>query len=173
MKKCKRCGKNKSITRFPKHRKNNALMSICNSCKELKDLGDTLAGHKTCSGCNKMKPVSQYYRRKDGKSETCSRCKTCMDTSFRDRSYRTRFGITLAEYESLLEEQSSRCRLCGEKEKIDNRIKNLAVDHDHKTGKVRGLLCNRCNRALGMFSDDINFLKKAIAYLQNSDYHTN
>jgi hypothetical protein len=79
------------------------------------------------------------------------------------------FGITLEDYNIMLESQNGVCAICGKPEfLIDNRtntLRALAVDHDHKTEKVRGLLCNRCNKSLGGFKDNINNLLSAIKYL--------
>jgi hypothetical protein len=82
------------------------------------------------------------------------------------------YGITLSEYRSLLQKQDSRCAICGQIESAINwktkEKKSLAVDHCHSTGKVRGLLCQSCNTALGSFNDDVSLLAKAIAYLSNN-----
>ena len=72
------------------------------------------------------------------------------------------YGITLQEWESLFNSQSRLCKICGSDE---HRGKNWHTDHDHKTGKVRGILCNWCNTALGKFQESEDILKKAIAYL--------
>ncbi len=79
------------------------------------------------------------------------------------------FKITLAEYEQMLEQQNNGCAICGHKCKTYG---NLSVDHCHKTGKIRGLLCTNCNRAIGLFSDNVDFLKNAIRYLQSSTSNT-
>lgn len=73
------------------------------------------------------------------------------------------FGITLAEYLSMLEGQHSQCAICG-KSPSQNK-KRLAVDHCHSTNKIRGLLCSACNKAIGLFSDNIRHLQSAIQYL--------
>lgn len=73
-----------------------------------------------------------------------------------------KYGLSRAEYERMREEQGNKCAVCKEPPP-DNRA--LPIDHCHKTGKVRGLLCNRCNLALGMFGDDIELLRSAVAYL--------
>lgn len=78
------------------------------------------------------------------------------------------YGITLIEYEAMLEAQGGVCAICGEKETRKNRytgICRLHIDHDHKTGEVRGLLCSSCNFALGGFRDDPEILIKAMKYL--------
>ena len=77
------------------------------------------------------------------------------------------YNITLKEYNYLLKTQNGRCAICNGYEKVKNR--NLAVDHNHKTNKIRGLLCYRCNVLLGMAHDDINFLYKIIKYLKRTN----
>jgi len=66
--------------------------------------------------------------------------------------------------------QNGVCAICsgGETVKTRGTLRRLAVDHDHETGKVRGLLCNRCNNGLGNFRDDPDLLREAIAYLQEA-----
>ncbi len=82
----------------------------------------------------------------------------------RDLRFRRVFGITLEDYERILEEQGGLCVICKGK---DNS-KRLAVDHCHTTGKVRGLLCSRCNQGLGLFDDDEKKLRLAIKYLKDN-----
>ena len=77
-------------------------------------------------------------------------------------------GISLVEYNELFERQEGKCAICGIHEDQLSK-KGLAIDHDHVTNKVRGLLCGNCNRALGFFKDDIEILKKAVDYLQQVD----
>lgn len=74
------------------------------------------------------------------------------------------FGVNYNQYQIMLEQQQHRCFICGEKEIASGRI--LSVDHDHETGRVRGLLCTNCNTALGKLKDNVTFLEKAILYLQ-------
>lgn len=80
-----------------------------------------------------------------------------------------RYGINEEIYQQILKKQEGKCAICGSKKATPIDYKNapqrLAVDHCHKTGKVRGLLCFSCNRALGYLKDDITLLKKAIEYL--------
>jgi hypothetical protein len=79
----------------------------------------------------------------------------------RDWRLRTQFKITLAEYDAMVKAQDGRCAICTGKEENSS----LHVDHCHETGRVRGLLCIRCNRGLGYFLDNPAFLKSAIEYL--------
>jgi hypothetical protein len=85
--------------------------------------------------------------------------------SVRQRALRTKFGIDIAAYDRLMELQRGVCAVC---EQTCSTGKRLAVDHDHVTGKVRGLLCRRCNAALGMFGDVPEMVEKAALYLRQS-----
>lgn len=77
-----------------------------------------------------------------------------------DTEFRKKFGIGLHQYQTLLEEQGGVCYLCG-----GTDFRNLAVDHCHKTGKVRRLLCSECNMGLGKFKDNADLLRKAADYV--------
>jgi hypothetical protein len=72
------------------------------------------------------------------------------------------YGIDVPDYERMLEEQGGGCYICGKKP-TDKRA--LDIDHDHETGKVRGLLCSNHNRGIGLLDDDISLLARAIQYL--------
>jgi hypothetical protein len=72
------------------------------------------------------------------------------------------YGIDVPDYERILEEQGGGCYVCGKKP-TDRRA--LDIDHDHNTGKVRGLLCSKHNRAIGLMGDDLLILIKALEYL--------
>jgi Recombination endonuclease VII len=76
--------------------------------------------------------------------------------------FKTLFGITPEEYDELLRSQSGVCAICGG-EDVNGR--NLSVDHDHASGKIRGLLCYGCNVSLGFFKDNAAVLRKAAAYI--------
>ncbi len=78
---------------------------------------------------------------------------------------RRAFGITVKQYDKLLADQCGMCAICAQRPK---RIR-LAVDHDHVTGFVRGLLCARCNRALAAFKDSSSRLNLAAQYIRDSD----
>jgi len=80
----------------------------------------------------------------------------------RDRQYKVRYGISIEDYNRMLEEQSGKCKICSS-EKGGNKNQCFAVDHCHTTGRVRGLLCIKCNARLGWF--ELN-LKEVINYLK-------
>jgi len=74
------------------------------------------------------------------------------------------YGLDFKDYEKMLEAQNGVCAICSSPPP-NNRKTRLAIDHCHKTGKVRGLLCDKCNRSIGLLKDDVNILTKAIEYL--------
>jgi hypothetical protein len=84
----------------------------------------------------------------------------------RDNRMKRNFGISLADYERLLEFQDGKCAICG-RERPTRGDKMLQIDHCHKTGVVRGLLCSPCNTVLGFLEDNTDSLKKALAYLKS------
>lgn len=86
----------------------------------------------------------------------------CVKPRVDDQRYRKRFGIGLAEYDALFKAQRGVCAICNKQSD-----KKLAVDHDHDTGEVRGLLCGACNRGIGLLKDDAQILHKAIEYLKS------
>lgn len=130
---------------------------------------------KACIDCGIPQPEDQFRGRRY--------CYTCEKKrkrnrytyeSTRDLNLRMNYGITLAEYNVLLESQGGVCAACGGKEMVrPGRSKRAAdstpmlnVDHCHRTGKIRGLLCSGCNQALGNLNDDISRIKALLAYLE-------
>jgi hypothetical protein len=89
--------------------------------------------------------------------------------STRRYDYKTNYGITIEQYESMLVEQNNVCAICLRAETATNRgkVKRLAVDHCHITGKVRGLLCHNCNTTLGKYEDKPELIKRFIEYLED------
>ena len=80
----------------------------------------------------------------------------------RNTYYKYMFGITLSQYKEMLTKQNGVCGICSS---VNINGNYLSIDHNHTTGKVRGLLCMKCNAALGSFGDSKDSLKKAIEYL--------
>lgn len=81
-----------------------------------------------------------------------------------------RFGLTMEEYAKMLHSQNYVCGICFKKQVAGKNLNGtLAVDHDHKTGKIRGLLCQKCNTALGMFNDEIELFNNAIKWIQTHE----
>lgn len=92
----------------------------------------------------------------------------------RDRLYQKQYGIGIADYDAMLADQGGVCAICRRAETsivrrgVNEDTRRLAVDHDHTTGEVRGLLCADCNRAIGLFCDDAATAFRAGAYLAQS-----
>lgn len=77
------------------------------------------------------------------------------------KDLKRKYGITVEQYEAIKERQGDLCALCGWK-----GPETLAIDHDHRTGRVRGLLCRSCNVNLGRWGDDVEGLMRVVAYLK-------
>ena len=85
----------------------------------------------------------------------------------REETLLAKYNLTVEAYNALLQRQDNKCKICG-KAYYDKRKRAFAVDHEHKTGRIRGLLCVDCNVMLGMAHDDRNVLLKAIQYLKRN-----
>lgn len=114
-----------------------------------------------CTRCGD--PISRLAKSGSG---LCGRCWKLADNS----KYRKRAGglVTQEEFLQMNEEQGGLCVICHRPETsmARGRVRSLAVDHDHKTGRVRALLCSRCNLSIGRFEDDPALLEAAAAYLR-------
>jgi len=130
-------------------------MKMCIRCKELKDLSK-FENHSTS---------------KDGKRNQCSSCRYKIRLEREPNYYNKqrnwnllkRYGITLEDYNQMLLDQNNVCAICQKQN--DHNHKLLFVDHNHKTGALRGLLCHNCNIILGNAKDDPEILRAALAYL--------
>lgn len=130
--------------------------------KELEQLeSDTT---KLCLDCGKIKPLFEFGVRSGGRKFSRSRCLSCDN----EVDLQRRFGITFSDYDKIFKKQNGKCKICGNKE-IGHKLQGrFCVDHDHSTGKIRGLLCYRCNLLLGNAKDNIEILASAIQYLIDS-----
>lgn len=141
--------------------------------------GDT----KTCTKCGETKPRSEFSKSKDGKygpilRGSCRRCNSEQAMQWhvdnpgrrvsnkRKQLLQEHYGLTPDDYNALLDRQGGVCAICGiAARRAHARDMRLTVDHDHDTSHVRGLLCHRCNRAIGLLGDDPVLLRRAISYL--------
>lgn len=143
---------------------------------------------KKCCSCHQEKPLDQFSnesRQRDGKKLACKSCDyeyqkkwrakrpgyTTMSSKkwrdnnpqrMRDHNLKARLGLPFGTYDMMLESQDGRCAIC---KKPHTENKRMAVDHCHVTGEIRGLLCQKCNMALGLFNHDFAILHAAISYL--------
>lgn len=142
---------------------------------------------KKCCVCNLEKSTDEFYNYKNSKDGKMYRCKSCDSLarkkwsinnperslrSVRSRQLKYKYGITLEEFEKLLERQGGKCACCGvTKNNTTGSSRNgwnFAVDHCHETNKIRGLLCNQCNRGIGMLGDTPEALLRAYNYLKDT-----
>lgn len=125
---------------------------------------------KKCSKCKEIKDKSMFYKHKGRPDGYYSQCKPCAELSKtkemkQNGALRFRYNITIKDYEKTLLKQNKKCAICGADEPGYQRS-YFCVDHDHASGKIRGLLCYACNLGLGKFKDSIEILKSAIKYLR-------
>jgi len=194
LKRCKECKKEleHSLFHIKGKTKTGAIKrdTICKNCKSSVQQRLTLlygsSGLKKCSECqNNLTWDNFSYKICEGLRYLRSKCKTCSTTSWNnwaelhpeyknkklesDRKAHAenkkyyRRGITKNQYMCIAEEQKNLCAICKMPSKDGHE---LSIDHNHKTNQVRGLLCKECNRALGLFGDNINTVQNALNYLQ-------
>lgn len=118
---------------------------------------------KACRGCGVEKPIGSFHKATTGTNGRRGTCRDCRMEWVKWRNIRVRYGLTRPEYEALT---TDGCHICGRKDAETPRVGKLAVDHDHATGKVRGVLCWMCNTALGKFNDDPARLRAAADYIE-------
>lgn len=153
--------------------------------------GSARLDSKVCSVCKEEKPGSAFSpgrKLADGRQGLSSSCKPCNSEKamrYRDKKPDTQlnahllraFGITLAEYDHLLDAQNGVCAICGNPPALALGLRSrrqgravrprLVVDHDHETNEVRGLLCTPCNRGIGFLGDDPKRVRAALDYLED------
>ena len=150
-------------------------------------IGET---ERECSTYREIKPYDAFSPRGElaGRLLYRSKCRPCSAAGVRRwaketraertkvrhaHSLRSLYGITLADYERMLQEQGGVCAICrGAETSAHGQTGTpyrLSVDHDHETGRIRGLLCQNCNRAIGLLNDDPARLRAAVDYLESGD----
>ena len=142
---------------------------------------------KQCTGCSRSLPLSSYYQKSPDSSDGRKRspygramqpCKECRiarpkelkadparKQQIRSWNLKKLYNLTLEEYEALLSAQGGGCAICGIAQGT-GRSGVLHVDHDHTTGKVRGLLCHNCNKGIGCLQDNPDLLRSGVRYLE-------
>jgi dCMP deaminase len=131
---------------------------VCTRCHDPKPSSDFSPGKKICKLCHSSE--AKQRNRKNPKYDKVRQSRNL-----------SKYGITVEEYEELLKKQKGGCAICGAKTS-DDRVysirtsRRLCVDHDHILDINRGLLCTRCNMALGLFKEDPNLFLRAVNYLR-------
>lgn len=137
-------------------------------------------GRKQCGRCEKWLTLDKYgldRTRKGGRSRLCKECKaterkTYSPSGHRNNHLRRSYGLSIEQFNAMVEKQHGRCGICGEVP-TEGWRRALAVDHCHSSGKVRALLCQPCNMGLGAFKDRCDLLESAIEYLKRHSTRQN
>ena len=148
---------------------------------------------KRCIKCGIAKNANEFHKNKEHKDDLTSQCGMCrnergrqIDKTEKGREYyrkyrkgskhrncylKRNYNITLEQYNTMFIFQGGVCAICGcpEITKVKNVIKRLSVDHNHITGKVRGLLCMKCNQALGLLNENPVIIKSLLRYIIKND----
>ncbi len=135
---------------------------------------------RACNRCEQWKPWAEFGLRAAGRGGRTARCRTCIASTRPPRSPRERvqgrvydktrhrrdkwlrraYGVSIEQWDAMLIEQAGRCGVCA------TPMRKPTLDHDHRTGVVRRLLCYRCNVALGLVDDDTAWLQALISYVE-------
>ena len=131
---------------------------------------------KVCCICKQHRPKNEFnlcLRNSDGLVSRCRKCESNKEwtTNRRNNMLQDRYGISEAEYELMLKSQKGVCALCGKSEtrKENGIVSHLAVDHNHKTFKIRGLLCLQCNTMLGKIENFSEGVQTMVKYLKGEN----
>jgi hypothetical protein len=139
--------------------------------------GHLLEAYPRCSKCGELVP---RYRVSKFRSSLCKSCSykaarawkaenpKAWERSARRSHLKKQYGITPEDFDRLLQSQGGKCAICHETNLRDVRGFRPHVDHSHKTGRVRGILCGRCNKGLGALKDDVEIVRRALSYLERS-----
>ncbi|MET8168366.1 endonuclease VII domain-containing protein [Streptomyces sp. NPDC005329] len=172
-KKCSSCQELLPVGAFASNRsRSDGLQVNCRECaaayyrrrqeahgKTVRVRVPTPRGHKRCPQCETVKPHLEWERNKSSSDGWASYCRACRAERNRISYFQRKYGLTPAELDAMVAEQRGICCIC------------LAapaehVDHCHKTGRVRGVLCFSCNAALGQFKDRPDAIRRAAAYVE-------
>jgi hypothetical protein len=139
---------------------------------------------KKCSKCGIDKPLSDFYKQKATNDGHTYECKLCKNTTIKQwkkdnpkahkihqkrRDLKAKYNISIEQFNTMLKKQNNKCEIC--KNEFKNE-KATHVDHCHKTGIIRSLLCVNCNFGLGFFKDSVENLKSAQKYLKKYSQKT-
>ncbi len=142
---------------------------------------------KRCGKCDVIKDSTEFSVSRQGKygpilKSVCRRCHTARQrawaqlapdgsiTNERRLKLKSTYGISVEQYAALLIEQGGGCAACGSTKRVSRKgvELELPVDHCHETGRIRGILCNECNRVVGLLGDSVHSIQRAIDYLNGS-----
>lgn len=157
---CRGCNETKSLIAFGKDKyRADGLTTRCKSCRNKQNKQYYIDNPEKLKAKNerlRKRNKNRYHNDPEYKQRQ------------REHHLKRMFGIDHKQYERMYEEQCGKCKICGTTDP-KGRWNHFAIDHCHKTGKIRGLLCGPCNKGLGSFQDNPKLLKKALSYLFNHE----
>ncbi len=181
-KKCTGCGGDKPLDDFYRQSKTaDGRRAKCKVCSEQErdkwsrpKNGYRLVEEKFCARCEQTKSADDFYqnvRHCDHLSTYCKLCTAALRTNYskeerRNFMLKCNYGVSGAQVDQMLVEQGGKCAICGTTTPGNSNVSHFSVDHDHVTGEVRGLLCEKCNRGLGHYDDSPALLEAAARYLR-------
>jgi hypothetical protein len=165
---CLLCGQSKATSEFHRNKnRKNGLTIYCKPCTlsylSTPKAQARLAAYKP----RRAELKAKQHSTPEGKAKRKAEKRLYGQKSGTRQSRKYKYGISQQDYEQMLFMQNSVCAICGKPETrtFNGKISPLAVDHNHETGAIRGLLCNLCNASLGGFKDSMENLSNAIDYL--------
>ncbi len=172
---CKPCGRQRNLAAAVKRRAAKGVDSPRARSRPIEDLPP---GMKRCLDCKEVLPLDDFVRNRrcgDGRTPYCRRCQYARVAESRQRLHggsrhyhlSRRYGLGAKDVLARLNRQEWRCPICS----VALTEKTAHVDHDHKTGQVRAVLCFNCNGGLGQFKDNPAVLRNAAAYVEGEAWH--
>ncbi|MET9902112.1 endonuclease VII domain-containing protein [Streptomyces sp. NPDC006446] len=179
MRRCSRCKRGLPRAAFASNRSTpDGLQAHCRKCvadysaayyrrrrealgKTVREKVDVPTGHKLCRTCGDVKPHSEWHRNSSASDGLSTRCKACRAIRAREDHLKRHYGLTEAQRDAMVASQKGLCVICL-------KAPAIHVDHCHKTGSVRGVLCFNCNSAIGKLGDDPDAVRRAAAYLEGN-----
>jgi hypothetical protein len=178
---CPRCGVDKNAGEFGRNKTQRDGFSVyCKECArsianehyrkkraaagfEVREKDTSPEGFKRCTHCRSVLPLDRFHRHNTFSDGYNIYCKDCRREKGAATHLKRTYGITRFELDALIAAQGGLCAICQTKPAAH-------VDHDHVTGKIRGVLCFTCNVALGQLKDDAALFRKAIDYLERTTW---
>jgi hypothetical protein len=179
LKRCPDCQQEKDVSAFSKNASQpDGLQFYCKQCYSLRSAaayrrkreraGRTVRvrrqdpeGYKFCPRCSTVHPHARFSKAPKQPGGLNAWCKVCVAAKARETRFLKVYGLTLEERDAMIAAQGGVCAICEKHEAVH-------VDHDHATGAVRGVLCFRCNAALGQVADSSETLRRMIDYIERT-----
>jgi hypothetical protein len=180
-KQCRKCRRDLPLAAFARDKnRRDGLQVHCRECvaeysaahyrrrreamgKSVREQVEVPAGHKLCRTCGEVKPHGEWHRNATASDGLSTRCKACRAVQGRQDHLKRQYGMTEADRDEMVASQMGLCAICL-------KAPAVHVDHCHKTGRVRGVLCFNCNSAIGKLEDDPDVGRRAVAYLEGKTW---